>query len=135
MKNNEFPGKYEAAILELEKKQAAERIQLKMQLMQTYEHLQPAQLIQRALTGVNHVPVIKEEMINTVIGLSIGFICKFIFIGKSKNPVKKIIGNALMVGITNAVIKHPDAVKSIAFNAFNLLKQRFGHEKSKENLA
>jgi hypothetical protein len=135
MKNNEYPGKYDAAILELEKKQAAERIQLKMQLMQTYEHLKPAQMIQRAFTEVNHSPVLKDEMVNTVIGLSIGFICKFLFIGRSKNPVKKIIGNALMVGITNTVIKHPDAIKTIAFNAYHVLKQRFGNEKSKEDLA
>lgn len=39
----------------------------------------------------------------------------------SHSPIKRILGTALMFGITNAVTKHPETVKSVASGILNIV--------------
>lgn len=114
------------AIIELEKKRAYEGILLKEQFIFTYESMKPANLIRSAIQDIASSSELKANLLNTTVGLATGYISKKIFVGGSDNPIKKILGTALMFGISNLVSKNPETIKSLGVQFFNLLKIKLG---------
>jgi hypothetical protein len=45
--------------------------------------------------------------------LAAGYVSKILFQGTSHSQLRKLFGTVLMFGITNAVAKHPEVVKSV----------------------
>ena len=101
-----------AAILQLETKQSNEGKILKEQYLNTYESMKPINLIKSTFREVTASPDLKDELFNTSVGLVAGYLTKMLFQGASHSPVRKLFGTVLMFGITNAVAKHPEVVKS-----------------------
>ena len=112
------------AILELENRQAMEARLLKVELQEAFESIKPVNLIKNAFGQVAASSELKGNLLNTVVGLGAGFLTKAVFTGISHSPVKRLIGNALMFGITNLVAKHPEFVKSAATGVLKLLKRK-----------
>jgi hypothetical protein len=110
-----------AAILQLELKQAEERKVLKEQYLLAYESMKPINLIKTTFKEVTASPELKDEILNTSIGLATGYLSKMLFQGASHSPVRKLFGTVLMFGITNAVTKHPEVVKSVGKGVVNFL--------------
>lgn len=114
------------AIRQLELKQANELIQLKDEFRDTVEGLKPMNLIKGAFKKVTSSPDIKTDVLNAVIGLTTGFVTKKLMIGRSTNPIKKILGIVLEMTIANKVAKNADVIKStgnILINKFFTKKQ------------
>jgi hypothetical protein len=102
-----------AAILHLESKQTEEGKILKMQYLQAYESMKPINIIKSTFKEVSASPALKDELFNTSVGLAAGYVSKILFQGTSHSPLRKLFGTVLMFGITNAVAKHPEVVKSV----------------------
>jgi hypothetical protein len=113
-----------AVIVELEAKQIAEGKLLKEQFQLTYESLKPVNLIKSTFQEVVASQDLKDNLLNTSIGLTAGYLSKVLFEGTTHNPVKKLLGSALMFGITNAVAKNPEAIKSLAAGFFKMISGR-----------
>ncbi|MES2775178.1 MAG: hypothetical protein V4722_13405 [Bacteroidota bacterium] len=111
-------------IAELEIKKQAQEAELKETIKEGLEKLKPANLVKAVWTGVSTSPEIKEHLIDNGIGLAAGFVSKKLFVGKSQNPVKRLIGSLAQHGITNLVSNHPDAIKNIGVGLLRLIFKR-----------
>ena len=121
------------AILELEGKQEVEKIMLREQFHATYESLKPINLIKSAFKEVSESEDLKDELVNTSIGLAVGYISKKIFEGVSSNPIRKLLGTALMFGIKSVIAKNPEAVKSMIHGLMNIIRNKLDNVNETEN--
>lgn len=120
------------AILELESKQAEEMILLREQFHLTYESIKPVNLILGTLKEVSESQALKNGFLNTSVGLVSGYISKVIFEGKSHNPLRKMMGTALMFGITNAITQNPETIKLVGKVFLKMISGSSSNE-AKEN--
>jgi hypothetical protein len=111
------------AILKLESAQAQEGKILKEQFQLAYESVKPINLIKNTFKEVTASQSLKENLLNTAVGITAGYLSKKLVEGTSDSPFKKLLGTALMFGITNAVAKNPDAVKAAAKGLFIIIHQ------------
>jgi hypothetical protein len=92
----------------LEQKQAIEAQSLRRQYRVAYESVKPLNLVKSALDNVISSPDLKHNILNTVVGLTSGYISKKLLMGSSKNPFKRILGTVLQFAVTNIVAKQSD---------------------------
>jgi hypothetical protein len=85
------------AILQLKAKKETELIMLKEQFHATYESLKPVNLIKKAFSDVTSSSTIKSNLLGNVLGVGIGILSKKLIIGNTHNPLKKLIGIALLL--------------------------------------
>jgi len=100
-------------IQQLEQKQAAEWLLLKGGLLDTYESLKLVNMLKRTFSEVATVPDLKTNVINAAIGLTTGIVTKKILIGKTLNPLKKLLGIIVEVAVAGKVAQNADGIKSI----------------------
>lgn len=110
----------------MELKQANELIQLKEEFRETVEALKPMNLIKGAFKKATSSPDMKTDVLNAAIGLTTGFVTKKLMMGRSTNPIKKILGIILEMTIANKVAKNADVIKAtgnVLINKFFTKKQ------------
>ena len=123
------PSRLQETILELERKRIAEGKLLKVQLQDTVESLKPINLIKSTFIEATGSPELKGNLVNTSVGLTIGFLSKVIFEGSSKSPFKKLIGSALLFGITNIVTRNPKTMQKIGSMVMNVIRPKHKDER------
>lgn len=96
----------------LEAKQAAHYKELKLQFNETFESLKPINLIKKTIKDLTKAPDFKEDLINSSIGLGVGYLTKKIAFGTTHNPIKQIIGTLMQIGVTSLVSKNGDPIKT-----------------------
>ncbi len=99
-------------IQQLEYKQALEWVLLKEQFLTTCESLKPLNVIKNTFKEFTTSPDIKNKILDTAIGLATGYLSKALMVGSSHNPLKKIVGAFLQIGISNVVSKNAETIKS-----------------------
>ncbi len=119
-----------AAIIRLEQQQAEEGKELKEQFRIAYNSVTPANIILNTLKDLGDSNFVKEGFLNTTVSLGTGYLSKMVFQGISNSRIKKLLGSALMIGITNVVAKNPDAIKAIASKIFNLFRRKSADEET-----
>ena len=120
-----------AAIKLLEEKQEDEGRHLRLQYRQVYESMKPINLVKSTFREVTTSPDLSKEIVNTSVGLAAGYISKIAFQGASHSAVRKLLGTVLMFGITNAVTKHPEVIKSVGIGLFKMIAG--GHTANRVN--
>lgn len=110
------------AIIVLESKRIIEEKELKEQLHITYESIKPINIIKTVYNEIAASDNLKTELVNTSVGLVAGYASKVLFESVSHSPIRKLIGTALLFGVTTTVAKHPEKVKTFAKVFFNLIK-------------
>lgn len=111
-----------ASILELEQRRDSQGRMLKEQVHSTFDTLRPINLIKNTLKDIAGSGELKGNMVNTSVGLTVGYVAKILFQGFSKSPVRRIIGSALMFGVTNLVSKNPKTTKKVGGLLFRLIR-------------
>jgi hypothetical protein len=101
------------AIQLLEADQAVKGQLLKEQFYLTYESLKPVNLIKNALHDISSSPYLIDNILSTSMGIASGFLTNKIFVGRSGNIIRNLLGTVLQFGVTNVVAQHPAAVKSL----------------------
>jgi hypothetical protein len=112
------------AILLLKSKQADEERLMKEQFQVTVNSIKPLNLIKGFFKDASGSQDIKDNLVSTSVGLTAGYVSKLLFQGLTKNPVKKLLGTAIMFGITNIIAKNPEAIKSIGKRFFKLFRKK-----------
>lgn len=102
----------EIALLEIT--QLSNEIALKEQFKITYESLKPLNLIKSTFKEFTSAPDFKDNLLNSTMGIGAGYLTKKIIVGASHNPLKKLLGTLLQVGITSIVAKNGDGIKLVA---------------------
>lgn len=124
MENITTESELRAAILQLEIRQAEQGRLLRDQFHLAYESVKPVNLAISALKDLASSSDLRENLLNTSVGLGTGYVSKLLFQSASGSPLRKLIGSVLMFGITNLVTKNPDVIKSIGNGLFRLIKRK-----------
>ncbi len=98
----------------LEIKQEAEGRLLKSELLNVYENLKPLNILKNIVNEFYSTDKYKQDFVEIVAGMTTGFITKKMVVGKSKNPLLKLVGLAIQFGITTLVSKKYNALKDSA---------------------
>ena len=112
------------AIIVLEAKRSGEEKALREHLRLTYESVKPINLIKSTYEEVVASQDLKDNLVNTGVGLAVGYVSKTLFEGVSHSPLRKLIGTALLFGITETVRKNPEAIKSVARSLFSFIRRQ-----------
>jgi hypothetical protein len=102
-----------SAIQLLEAEQAQKGQEFKEQLYIAYESLRPVNLVKHALQDISSSPYLIDNILSTALGIASGFLTNKIFIGRSGNIVRNLLGTVLQFGVTTAVAQHPETIKSL----------------------
>ncbi len=107
------------AIKELEEKQAVEWPLLKEQFFTTYESFKLINVLKHTIKEAISAPDLKNNVINTAIGLTTGILARKTLIGKTYNPLKKLAGVILEMTVANKIANNGDKIKSLGGIVFN----------------
>lgn len=118
------------AIAQLEDQRSEEGKAIKEQFQVAYESLKPLNLIKSTLKEATASIDLKDNLLNTTIGLAVGFVSKKLFEGKTKSPFKRLVGSALMFGVTNLISKNPETIKSIGGRLMNVIRPATAHHEN-----
>lgn len=116
-------------IRSLEGKQADEWLLLKEDSLAAYESLKLINIIKSTLKQTLSSPELKENIADTAIGLTTGFLAKKILIGKTGNPFKKLFGLILEMTVANKVANNAGAIKTVG----EILLNKLTPSKSEDN--
>jgi hypothetical protein len=107
-----------AAIRQLEEKQFIQKEALVDQFHETYESLKPVNIVKNQFKKLTDSmgqgfksSETKNTLINTAIGVGVGFLTKRLFIGGSHNILKRLFGTAVQMGVTKLVAANADKIK------------------------
>ena len=119
-----------AAIQQLEIEQKESFIALKDEFEKTKENFKLVNIIKSTFKDAVSTPNIKTDIVNAAIGLTSGIMAKKLIIGKTFNPLSKLLGVALEMFVANKVTKNADQVRSTGSVIMNkLFKQKNQAEK------
>ncbi|MDO9593581.1 MAG: hypothetical protein Q7J19_01170 [Lutibacter sp.] len=121
-----------AAILRLEYQQAEEGRALKEHFQLAYKSIKPANIILNTLKDLGESSILKDGILNSSVGFGTGYLSKVLFQGVVNSPIKKLLGSAIMFGITNFVTKHPDGIKVMGAKIFKFFGSKLA-SKDDEN--
>jgi len=119
------------AILQLERKQTEEAKIMKAQFLVAVESIKPINLIKSAFIEATESEDLQDNVINSSIGLSVGYLSKVLFQAGSGSPIRKMIGTALMFGIKKIVAQNPDTVKTLGRVIFSLVRNLLSEKDKK----
>ena len=118
------------AIQLLEAEQAANWQLLKEQLNITYRSFKPINFLTNSFNNMVSSPYLIENILGTTVGLATGYLSKKIVVGASVNIFRRLFGSLMQLGVTNAVARHPDAIKSFGwFVLKHFLRKKAIHSK------
>jgi hypothetical protein len=112
------------AIQLLESEQNIKGELLKKQVMITYESLRPVNLIKNTLKGLFSSSFEGENISGIAAGITGGYLLKKLFVGRSGNPFKKLLGSIIQFGITNLLAQNSQLIKTFATGVFRLFSER-----------
>ncbi len=124
MKKTDSETRLREAILKLEQQQAEETALLKEQFHIVTETLQPINLLRNTFKAAAASHDLKQDIISTSLGLGAGYLSKRFLKGTSISPSKKLIGAALLLGLTAVIAKNPDAAKSFGKNVLKIILRK-----------
>jgi hypothetical protein len=114
MENQYTTESLKEAIKALEIRQAEEGQLVKEQLLNTYENLKPINILRNIIKEFYSTDKYKQDFVEIVAGMTTGFLTKKIVIGRSRNPLLKILGLAIQFGITTLVSRKYNVLKDSA---------------------
>jgi hypothetical protein len=112
MQNVTSAAELKSAIQELETERKVKEQLLREQFILTYESLKPVNILRNTLKNLFASENLVENISGNVVGTVSGVILERIFIGKSANKLKKLIGAILQFGITKIISQNSDQIKT-----------------------
>jgi len=129
MKRINTVAELKESIRQLEMERQNEKHALKAQFYLVRESFKPANLIQSTVREVAARPGLKGKMIIAVIGLAAGYFAKKAVFGSTHNPLKKMAGALLQMGVAGSISKNSDSLSNLGEN---LLKRIFTSRKQRK---
>jgi len=125
MQNISTVAELRNAIRLLEDEQAYKGQLLKEQLSVVYESLMPINIFKNTLKKIFGKTDMIDNLSDSAFGIVSGLLLKKVFIGRSGNNFRKLIGSIIQMGISNIVSQNYDVIKSFIQSVF----QYFFHKK------
>jgi hypothetical protein len=112
------------AIQLLEAEQNIKGELLKKQVMITYESLRHVNLIKNTLKDLFSSSFEGENISGIAAGITGGYLLKKLFVGRSGNPFKKLLGSIIQFGLTNLIAQNSQLIKKFATGVFHLFSEK-----------
>ncbi len=112
MENISSASELQDAIQLLEAKQTVSLMTMKSNFRKAYENLKPINLIGNILDEITTSPFLTNNIIDSAIGLTAGYISRKAVVKESDGVLRKLFGIVLQFGVTNLVAQNPESVKS-----------------------
>jgi len=115
-------------IRELELTCELEREDLRLHLMEVKDAFRPANLLRDTIKGFISSPESRGKILNVVIGMAAGYVTKKAVFGATHNPLKKLAGALLQMGVAGTVSRNGDGIQHAIGNLIKRLTGRRSHE-------
>jgi hypothetical protein len=112
------------AIISLEAEQYEKGQQLKEQVYLTIDSLRPVNLIKSAINDIFSSKDLLGNLSGTTLGVAGGFLLNKLFVGRSGNLFRKLLGSLFQFGLTNIISKNAELLKSFGQVLLTHLFQR-----------
>lgn len=122
-------------ILELEATKEYQHADLKQHFAQVREAFRPANLIKSTVRDVTSTPGIGGKLAGTLVGLLAGYLTKRVVFGSTHNPLKKMAGTLLQMGIAGTIGKNADGLKALGANLVSRVLKRSRNNVHKEDVS
>ena len=134
MENISAHDALKARILNLEIQRDQEELELKAEFSELMEALKPVNLIRSTIKDVAASPDIRNHVLDSLMGMAMGYLSKKVVIGSTHNPLKRILGSVLQMGVSKVVSANFEEIKDKAVELFRKFtrKDRKGLQKSRE---
>jgi hypothetical protein len=132
MQNITSSEELRAAIVALELAQQQGGASLKEEFYVAYHEIQPINIIKSTVRQAVHSQDLKDDLINASIGMAVGYVSKSLFEGDSHSPARKLMGTALMFGVSNVVSNNPEMIRSIGMGFIDLFRSSPEDEETEE---
>lgn len=104
----------------LEAKKSVHLQEMKSNFNLAYESFKPANLIKNTLKEIGSSPYLINNIFNVTLALAVGYLSKkALFLSKSGNKSRKLLGLILQLGVTNFIVYAPNSIKSFVQNLFS----------------
>ena len=113
-----------STIQQLKFQQKEDFLALKEEFGRTKENLKPINLLKNTFKSVVKVPDLKTDIINAAIGLTSGIMTKKMILGRTHNPLTKLLGIVLEMFVTNKVTQNAGQIRSTGSLILNKLFSR-----------
>jgi hypothetical protein len=127
------------AIVQLERTWAEEGKMVKEQFYLAIDSVRPINLLRSTFKEAIASRDLKNDIVNTSVGLTAGYLSKIVLAGIVKSPLSKLLGTALMFGVTNVVARNPETVKSLGKGFLKMIRSKsyrrsheIGHDEPKQ---
>jgi len=122
------------AILLLEKKKADQSLLLKKEFNTAFESLKPINLIKNTFSELMASPDLKGNIINTGIGMAVGYLSKKAIVGRTHNPLKNIGGSILQMVVSKIVAKNTERIKTSGVDFLKKIFSKYRNEQKDASL-
>jgi len=110
------------AITALEQSRAEAALALEERTTDMIEGFRPVNLLKGAVRDITGSGGLTQRLLAMGVGMAAGRIARFIYQGRSRNPVKELIGSLLQAGITTYVSSKPETVQRIGGKAIRAIR-------------
>ena len=128
MENISSASELQDAIQLLEAKQTVSLMTMKSNFRKAYENLKPINLIGNILDEITTSPFLTNNIIDSAIGLTAGYISRKAVVKESDGMLRKLFGIVLQFGVTKLVAQNPESVKSFGKFIFQRIFPKKGIE-------
>jgi len=105
---------------------------LKEQAKLTYESLKLVNLLKSLFKEVTSTPDFKDGLINSSLGLGVGYLTKKVVVGATHNPLKQLMGILLQSTVTNVVAKNGDDIKDSILKLIGNIRSKLKESRQNE---
>jgi len=98
----------------MEVQQKQDGADLKAAVAKVHESIKPVNIIKNAIHSATHIEEWEENTAQRALVMGIGFLARRAIIGKTNNPVKKVLGIAIQFGINNLLTQNPVAINVLS---------------------
>lgn len=114
----------EEAILLLEAKKVDDEQMLKDQFHIVYDSLKPMNILHKAISQIAESHQLKTDLVNLSVGLTAGYLSEKLLVRGSHSPFKKLLGSAVMVGVTNVIAQNPEVTRMAGLSILRFLRKK-----------
>ena len=111
-------------IADLEARKIIQQEGLKEAFGEKLESLRPVNLVKTAFMNLSTSSDLKDGIIDHTLGLAAGLLSNKLLVGSTNNPIKKMIGSAVQLGVAKYVSEHTDVIKGSVISIFNKFFQK-----------
>ena len=87
-----------------------------------YQEIQPVQIIKSSVKKLIDSNDLKDDLINASIGMAVGYVSESLFEGETHSQARKLLGTALVFGVTNLITKKPEFLKVVKEGFMHLFR-------------